>query len=227
MFQTNVVKKIKTHILCSVTFSVKLCRLWDNVEKFGKSRQATALVESPLFDQRSLSSSETDIRSSCHVWHKVYPLVSVPVTKCTRLSCGMQLPQNFPRIGNGALWRVAGTMLSVGTVMPRPHERRTFQAPALLSNVNRLSPRVDYVAPMMTEAWESCKSRNSSFFVLCVAADLYGACCNVTSKTFNWQRAWPTRACRPMLFRGRLCQALIHGIRKFIWDCFASLTVPF
>ena len=32
MFQTNVVEKIKTHILYSVTFSRKSYRLWDNVE---------------------------------------------------------------------------------------------------------------------------------------------------------------------------------------------------
>jgi hypothetical protein len=29
MFQTKVVEKIKTHILCSITFSNKPCRLWD------------------------------------------------------------------------------------------------------------------------------------------------------------------------------------------------------
>ena len=33
MFQTKAVQKIKTHILCSVTFFRKSCRLWDNVEK--------------------------------------------------------------------------------------------------------------------------------------------------------------------------------------------------
>jgi len=33
MFHTKVVQKIKTHILCSVTFSRKSCRLWDNVGK--------------------------------------------------------------------------------------------------------------------------------------------------------------------------------------------------
>jgi len=33
MFQTKIVEKIKTHILCSVTFARKSCRLWDNVEK--------------------------------------------------------------------------------------------------------------------------------------------------------------------------------------------------
>jgi hypothetical protein len=41
MFQTKFVEKIKTHILCSVTCSRKAFRLWDNVEKYGRSRQAT------------------------------------------------------------------------------------------------------------------------------------------------------------------------------------------
>jgi len=34
MFQTKVVEKIKTHILCSVTFLRKSCRLWDNLGKY-------------------------------------------------------------------------------------------------------------------------------------------------------------------------------------------------
>jgi len=33
MFQTKVVEKIKTHILCSVTFFRKSCRLWDKCGK--------------------------------------------------------------------------------------------------------------------------------------------------------------------------------------------------
>jgi hypothetical protein len=41
MFQTKVTGKIKTNILCSVTFSRKSHRLWDNVEKYGTARQAT------------------------------------------------------------------------------------------------------------------------------------------------------------------------------------------
>jgi hypothetical protein len=41
MFQTKVVEKIKTHILCSVTFSRKSCRSRDNVEKYGTAGQAT------------------------------------------------------------------------------------------------------------------------------------------------------------------------------------------
>ena len=41
MFQTEVVEKTKTHIVCSVTFSLKSYRLWDNVEKYGRAGQAT------------------------------------------------------------------------------------------------------------------------------------------------------------------------------------------
>jgi len=39
MFQTKVAEKIKTHILCSVTFLFFLvsCRLWDNWEKIYRS----------------------------------------------------------------------------------------------------------------------------------------------------------------------------------------------
>jgi len=41
MFQTKVVEKIKTHIWCSKTFFRKSCHLWDNVEKYCRSGQAT------------------------------------------------------------------------------------------------------------------------------------------------------------------------------------------
>ena len=41
MLQTKVVEKIKTHILCSITFSRKSRRLWDNVEKHDRVGQAT------------------------------------------------------------------------------------------------------------------------------------------------------------------------------------------
>ena len=39
MFQIKVVEKIKTHILCSVTFFRKLRHLWDSVEKYGGARE--------------------------------------------------------------------------------------------------------------------------------------------------------------------------------------------
>ena len=41
MFQTKVLLKIKIHILCSITFFRKPCRLWDIVEKYGRAREAT------------------------------------------------------------------------------------------------------------------------------------------------------------------------------------------
>ena len=41
MFRTQLVKKIKTHILCSVAIFRNSCRLKDNLEKYGTAGQAT------------------------------------------------------------------------------------------------------------------------------------------------------------------------------------------
>ena len=41
MFQTKVVEKITTHVLCSITCFWKSCRLWDNGKKYGTAGQAT------------------------------------------------------------------------------------------------------------------------------------------------------------------------------------------
>ena len=41
MFKTKVVDKIRTLILCSVTFSWKSYCFWYNVEKYSRARQAT------------------------------------------------------------------------------------------------------------------------------------------------------------------------------------------
>ena len=40
MFQIKLVEKIEIHVLCSVTFSRKACRLWVNVEKCGRASEA-------------------------------------------------------------------------------------------------------------------------------------------------------------------------------------------
>jgi hypothetical protein len=40
MLEIKVVEKIKTHILCSITFFQKSCLLLDNVEKCGGAREA-------------------------------------------------------------------------------------------------------------------------------------------------------------------------------------------
>ena len=39
LFQIKVVEKIKTHILCSLTFFRISCCLWDNVGKYGEARE--------------------------------------------------------------------------------------------------------------------------------------------------------------------------------------------
>ena len=41
MFQTKVVEKIKTRIVCLIPFFRKSCRLWDDVEKFSGAREVT------------------------------------------------------------------------------------------------------------------------------------------------------------------------------------------
>jgi hypothetical protein len=51
MFQTNVVQKIKTHVLRSVTFFFrKTCRLWDDVEKCSSVGQATTTIGRMRFE---------------------------------------------------------------------------------------------------------------------------------------------------------------------------------
>jgi len=41
MFQTKVIEKIKTHILCPETFLRKSYSLWDSVAEYSRTRQAT------------------------------------------------------------------------------------------------------------------------------------------------------------------------------------------
>jgi len=41
MFQKKAVETIKTHILCSITIFLKSRRLWEQVEKYCRARQAT------------------------------------------------------------------------------------------------------------------------------------------------------------------------------------------
>jgi len=41
IFQTKLVEKIKTYILCTITVFRKSCPLWDKVEKYGRARQTT------------------------------------------------------------------------------------------------------------------------------------------------------------------------------------------
>jgi hypothetical protein len=42
MLQTEAVEKIKVHFMFNNIFERKSCRLWDNVEKYGRTGQTTA-----------------------------------------------------------------------------------------------------------------------------------------------------------------------------------------
>ena len=66
MFQTKVVEKIKTRILCSITFfSRKSCPLWDNVEKYGVDGQATDDNITRRMRFACWTSNATDTQSEC------------------------------------------------------------------------------------------------------------------------------------------------------------------
>jgi len=88
MLQTKVVEKIKTHILCSVTFPRKLCRLRDNVEKLGTAGQATNIhywsylgefyLKREMFQTKVVEKIKTHIfcsvtfpRKPCCLWDNV------------------------------------------------------------------------------------------------------------------------------------------------------------
>ena len=95
MFQTEVVKEIKTHILCSITFFWKSFILWDNVEKYCGSGQATddnvacvhyllthSMEQSPSWEGNQFSASQ---EIPCILWnlkvhyhiHKCLPHVPI------------------------------------------------------------------------------------------------------------------------------------------------------
>jgi len=61
VFQTKRVENNKTHFLCSIKFSRKSCRLRDNVEKYGTTRQTTDenIIRSKLFSCRIIKATNT------------------------------------------------------------------------------------------------------------------------------------------------------------------------
>jgi len=80
MFQTNVVEKIKTHILCSVNVFLKSRRLRDNVENLGTAGQATNIhfrsyldefyLEREMFQTKVVEKIKTHILCSVNVFLK-------------------------------------------------------------------------------------------------------------------------------------------------------------
>ena len=79
MFQAKVVEKIKTFILCSVTFSWKSYHLWDNVEKYDRARQTTDdnMIQSVCFACWIIKATDT---------HSEYVMYSATVVTWACLS---------------------------------------------------------------------------------------------------------------------------------------------
>ena len=70
MFQTKFVQKIKTHVLCSTTFSWKSCHAWDNVEKYGRSWQATDDSIARCMQFEYWITKATDIQDIASPWQQ-------------------------------------------------------------------------------------------------------------------------------------------------------------
>ena len=68
MFQRKAVEKVKTCLLFSITFLRKSCRLWDNVEKYYRSGQATDgnLKRRTHFEY--LITNATDTLTTCNIF---------------------------------------------------------------------------------------------------------------------------------------------------------------
>jgi hypothetical protein len=75
MFQINFVKNIKTHILYSITFFWKSCRLWDNVEKYVGAREA---ADDNILDKWRYSRASTRPRLCTHPHTRTQALTRVP-----------------------------------------------------------------------------------------------------------------------------------------------------
>ena len=81
MFQIKVVEKIKTRILCSVTFFLKSCRLWDNVEKYGGARVAAndSMAACCRISKATLTQAHSCSRAPTHKHtHKYVILTAFP-----------------------------------------------------------------------------------------------------------------------------------------------------
>jgi hypothetical protein len=119
-------REIKTHILCSTTFSRKPCHLWDNVEKYGKSQTChgwqynTAHAQCMLDNQR--------YRHILKIHNTAFPLQQwlgeLPsLSRCTYLPSGSVHMYDRPRSAPTEIWTwdlVSATHL---TVIFRPSVR--------------------------------------------------------------------------------------------------------
>ena len=124
MFQTKVAEKIKTHILCSVTFFRKSCRVWDNVEKYCRAWQATddnmAHAHCTLYTKRY---RHTHTHTHTHTHSEHVMLIAFPLQQCfarTRLNITLYVHSFCSSNGECAcLSRLATERCIAHTLLPR------------------------------------------------------------------------------------------------------------
>ena len=77
MFYIKLVEKTKTHILRSITFSRKSCRLWDNVEKYGGAREAEENMAHArcMQDKRGYTRARKRLHSQTHTHTHMHALL--------------------------------------------------------------------------------------------------------------------------------------------------------
>jgi hypothetical protein len=97
IFQTKVVEKIKTHVLCSATFFHKSCRLWDNVEWYCKAGQPT---DDDMAHAHCMLDNES-YRHTLSIWN-TYCFSTATVVMRTRLTI-----TSYMYLLSCSIWRVS------------------------------------------------------------------------------------------------------------------------
>ena len=101
----RVVEKLKTHILCSMTFFLKSYRLWDSVEKCGTAGQATDgnILERMRFScwiTKAAAIQNTDCFSATTVITRTRLTISLYVL-CLSCFCVLLLAPSRQMLGSG------------------------------------------------------------------------------------------------------------------------------
>ena len=110
MFQTKVVEKIKTHILCSTTFPEKSYRLWDNVEKRGRAghtRDDNMLRRMRFACWITRATVKLRVCSTyCFSTAKMVKRTRLNVTFIHTSSVLLRLLSSWTGLGGGGVWRL-------------------------------------------------------------------------------------------------------------------------
>ena len=95
------VEKIITHILCSMTFTRKSCRLWDNVEKYCRAREAADdnVMRRMRFACRISKLTRARAHPSTFEHTRTYPRARTPKEICNIywFCTGVNAPQCYVR----------------------------------------------------------------------------------------------------------------------------------